>query len=96
MREKTYCKECETELSEKAKFCSECGKPAPKQKLPETKLKEFPPIMTVNEAAAFLKISRWKLYDLLKKNQLPCFPVGCHKRFLTSKLIEWAEKQTNI
>lgn len=96
MREKINCLNCRTELSTKSKFCPECGKPVPKPKLPETKLKECPPIMTVNEAAAFLKISRWKLYDLVKKNQLPCFPVGCHKRFLTSKLIEWAEKQTSI
>lgn len=95
MENTIYCTKCHTELNGKAKFCHECGKPAPKPKAkPEAKIKEFPAIMTVDEAAAFLKISRWKLYDLLKKNQLPCFPVGCHKRFLTSKLIEWAEKQS--
>ena len=96
MRETNYCLECHTELSTKAKFCFECGMPAPKPKPLETKVRDFPAIMTVNEAAEFLKISRWKLYDLVKKKELPYFPVGSHKRFLTNKLVEWAESRQVI
>jgi excisionase family DNA binding protein len=92
MSEKIYCKECRAELNNKIKFCPECGKSVPKPKpVTEPKVKELPWIMTLNEAAAFLKISRSKIYSLVRENKIPYFPVGSHKRFLTRKLIEWAE-----
>lgn len=91
------CAHCQNELpKENSKFCPECGKVVPKPKPePKVKVKELPCIMTLNEAALFLKISRSTIYGLVRENKIPCFPVGGHKRFLTSKLIEWAGGKVN-
>lgn len=83
------CKHCKTELPDGAKFCLGCGKPAPQPKQVQ-QVKQIPPILTVNEAAELLKISRWKIYDLLKNNEIPFFTVGQRKRFVTNQLLEWA------
>lgn len=86
---------CGTEIPTKAKFCPECGASAP---IPEVKveiqpIKQVAHILTVKEATEFLKISRSKLYELINKNEIPWFPVGSHKRFLTQELLEWARNQ---
>ncbi|WP_233138829.1 helix-turn-helix domain-containing protein [Sporomusa sphaeroides] len=48
-------------------------------------------ILTVYEAAKFLKISRWKIYDMVRKKQIPFKAVGIQKRFVKSQLIEWLQ-----
>lgn len=83
------CTNCKTELSATAKFCSECGSPAPKL---EPVAKDEEEILTAYEAAEFLKISRWKIYDLVRKAQIPFKAIGTQKRFLKSQLIDWLQK----
>lgn len=80
---------CGANIPEKAKFCHECGTPTPKpEPRPELKKEE---ILTTYEAAAFLKISRWKIYDLIRKKQIPFKEVGTQKRFVKARLIEWMQ-----
>ncbi|EIW20751.1 MULTISPECIES: excisionase family DNA-binding protein [Pelosinus] len=80
---------CGIDLTPKAKFCPECGTPAPKpEPLKESKIEE---ILTTYEAAEFLKISRWKIYDLIRKKQIPFKEVGTQKRFVKARLIEWMQ-----
>lgn len=80
---------CGAEIPTNAKFCPECGTIAPKpEPLPEQSKEE---ILTTYEAAEFLKISRWKIYDLIRKKQIPFKEVGTQKRFVRARLIEWMQ-----
>jgi excisionase family DNA binding protein len=82
--------ECGAKIPFKAKFCPECGTIAPQpEPLPEPKKEE---ILTAYEAADFLKISRWKIYDLIRKRHIPFKAVGTQKRFLRTQLIEWMQQ----
>lgn len=84
------CLKCRTKLSPKVKFCPECGTSVPKpEPLPDSSKDE---ILTTYEAAEFLKISRWKIYDLVRKKQIPFKAVGTQKRFVKAQLIEWLQK----
>lgn len=83
------CVACKTEISDKAKFCPECGKPAPKPEPKEEAVEKMPMVLTTTEAMKFLKISKWKIYDLINKNEIPYRNIGNRKRFLTNELIKW-------
>lgn len=48
--------------------------------------------MTVDEAADFLRISRWQIYKLMRFNEIPFSFVGQRKRFVTEILIEWLKE----
>ena len=88
----TECKSCKTKVSDATKFCPECGKPIPK---PEPKLeqnvKPMPTIMTVQQVAEFLKVSKPTVYLLIREHNLPWFPIGQCKRFITDEIIQWAK-----
>jgi len=43
-------------------------------------------IMTINEVAAFLKLSKITIYKLIKKGELPAFRVGNSWRFDRDKI----------
>jgi len=43
-------------------------------------------IMTINEVAAFLKLSKITIYKLIKKGELPAFRVGNSWRFHRDKI----------
>jgi excisionase family DNA binding protein len=89
---------CGFELNETTKFCSECGRKAPK---PEPKhaidadlaLKQVDQVLNVAEAARFLKISRNMLYELIYQRRVPHFRTGNRYKFLTSALIQWVREQ---
>ncbi|WP_094607770.1 hypothetical protein SPSIL_008620 [Sporomusa silvacetica DSM 10669] len=86
------CTACKTVLSPKNKFCPECGALAPKpEPLPESPKDE---VLTTYEAAEFLKISRWKIYDLVRKKQIPFKAIGTQKRFVKAQLIEWLQRSS--
>ncbi|CVK17539.1 helix-turn-helix domain-containing protein [Sporomusa sphaeroides] len=96
MLEKIYCLECRTELTTKAKFCPECGKPAPKPEPIQPKAqeqKQFPPIMNIEQVAEFLCISKCHVYRLIKNEGLPYFPVSQHKRFIADEIMQWAKSR---
>ena len=50
-------------------------------------------IMTVEEVAEFLKLSKITIYKLVKKEQLPGFRVGNSWRFRKDKILEIISKQ---
>ena len=50
-------------------------------------------IMTVEEVAEFLKLSKITIYKLVKKGQLPGFRVGNSWRFRKDKILEIISKQ---
>jgi excisionase family DNA binding protein len=85
------CLKCNAILPENVKFCCECGTVAPKPK-PKLESNNETDILTAYEAADFLKISRWKIYDLIRKREIPFKLVGTQKRFLRSQLISWMQK----
>ncbi len=55
--------------------------------------KESAQIMTVEEVADFLKLSKITIYKLVKKGQLPGFRVGNSWRFRKDKILEIISKQ---
>ena len=89
------CEKCKTILAENIKFCPECGTPAPKPiAIPKVQeKKELPPILTMDQAAEFLGISRCQLYIVIRTQGVPWFPVGSSKRFLAEELINWAKSK---
>ena len=55
--------------------------------------KENAQIMTVEEVAEFLKLSKITIYKLVKKGQLPGFRVGNSWRFRKDKILDIVSKQ---
>ena len=55
--------------------------------------KDSSQIMTVEEVADFLKLSKITIYKLVKKGQLPGFRVGNSWRFRKDKILEIISKQ---
>jgi excisionase family DNA binding protein len=50
------------------------------------------PLMTVDEAARFLSVSRRQLYYLLEREGLPAVRVGTRLRFSPSELEDYLER----
>jgi excisionase family DNA binding protein len=48
-------------------------------------------ILTIPEVAAYLKISKSKVYDLVHKNEIPHIRLGRNVRILESDLIQWLQ-----
>ena len=48
-------------------------------------------IMTADEVAAFLKVSRPTVYRLFKRRGLPGFRIGVEYRFLRADVDKWTE-----
>lgn len=46
-------------------------------------------VLTIEEAASFLKVSETTVYQLTRSGELPARKVGREWRFLRQKLIEW-------
>ena len=55
--------------------------------------KDSSQIMTVEEVADFLKLSKITIYKLVKKGQLPGFRVGNSWRFRKDKILDIISKQ---
>lgn len=89
------CKYCNASISQNVKFCPECGKasPMPDPK-PEIQVQIVPPIMTIQELAKFLRISKPTVYQLIREG-MPWFPICGHKRFLTDEILLWAKSRQN-
>ncbi len=49
----------------------------------------LPVVMTVDEAAAFLRISRTSVYELVRQDRLPHVSVGKQIRFLRDRMLGW-------
>jgi len=51
-------------------------------------------ILTVPEVAQYLKISKSKMYDIVKREKIPFIKIGRNVRIKESDLDEWLEIQT--
>lgn len=49
--------------------------------------------LTVKEAAAKLKKSEWKIYDMVKRKQIPHFRIGSSINFREETLDAWIARQ---
>jgi len=47
------------------------------------------PVLTVGEAAEYLRIPKSSLYKLAKERKIPCQKVGRHWRFHRSAIDKW-------
>jgi len=54
---------------------------------------DLPEIMTIGEAAQFLRISSSSLYKLAQDGRIPCQKVGRHWRFHRETLLHWVAGQ---
>ena len=52
-------------------------------------------IYTIPEVAAYLKISKSKIYYLVSKKEIPHLKIGRNVRIRRTDLQMWIEKQTN-
>ncbi len=50
------------------------------------------PYLTVDEAAERLRVSRWKVYDLIRSRELASFRVGSRRRIPVSALDEMVNR----
>jgi len=69
-------------------FAKELAKHIPTQ---ETKTPEE--IMTTKDLESFLKVSRSKVYELIKIDGFPAYRVGSEFRILKNELIDWVKTQ---
>jgi len=51
-------------------------------------------VFTIPEVAAYLKISKSKIYYLVSQKQIPHLKVGRNVRIRESDLLQWMELQT--
>ena len=51
-----------------------------------------PPVMTVDEVAAYLRIPRGSVYKLAQRGGIPCQKVGRHWRFRRQTIDEWLSR----
>ena len=51
-------------------------------------------IYTIPEVAEYLKMSKSKVYDMVKTERIPYIRIGGNVRIRESDLIEWLDEQT--
>ena len=51
--------------------------------------------LTIEELAAYLKMSRTKLYQMAQKGELPASKIGTQWRFDRERIDTWMERQSN-
>jgi excisionase family DNA binding protein len=49
----------------------------------------YPDVLTIDEAAQYLRISKSSLYKLAQEGKIPCQKVGRHWRFSIQALSSW-------
>jgi len=52
----------------------------------------YPEIMTIGEAAQYLRVSLSSLYKLAQEGRVPCQKVGRHWRFRRESIDRWLEQ----
>jgi excisionase family DNA binding protein len=52
-------------------------------------------ILTIPEVAKYLKLSKSKVYYLVKRNELPHIRIGRNVRVLETDLLVWIQKKRN-
>lgn len=84
---------CGTDFQIGAEYCYKCGRKLPEmlkiKKVQQVVIKQVPAVLTIEQLAELLMVSRTTVYDLIRKEGLPCFSVGTRKRFNTQAVLEW-------
>lgn len=52
---------------------------------------EFPPIMNIKQASAYLLTGKDLLYELAARDEIPHFHIGRYLRFRRDELDEWTK-----
>jgi excisionase family DNA binding protein len=52
-------------------------------------------MLTVDEVAGYLHVSRATMHRLLKRNQLPAFKIGGDRRFDVEEIDRWSAEWQN-
>ena len=52
------------------------------------------PVYTVPQVAEYLQMSKTKIYQLVRKGQIPCIRIGKSVRIKESDLVAWLDKHT--
>lgn len=47
-------------------------------------------VITASDVAEMLKISKWMVYELVRRNEIPHFKVGRSVRFIKGEVVRWA------
>jgi excisionase family DNA binding protein len=50
--------------------------------------------LTLEEAAAFLKVKKRTIYDLVQRKRIPYLKIGKLLRFSKQNLLEWMQRET--
>jgi excisionase family DNA binding protein len=50
------------------------------------------PLLSIAQAAGFLGVSRWQIYRLIERGELPAVRVGGRLRFVPEELREYLER----
>lgn len=58
-------------------------------------LKEYPPMMDVNQAAEFMGVGKSAIYKLAKQGGFPAVTVAGKVRVLRDKLFTWLEVESS-
>jgi excisionase family DNA binding protein len=53
------------------------------------------PMMTLQEVADYLRVTRSTIHRLLKRNQIPAFRIGRHWRFNTEEIDNWCASRVS-
>ena len=53
-------------------------------------------LLTIDELAKYLKISKHTIYKMLEKGEIPAFKIANQWRFKRSDIDEWIEKHRNF
>lgn len=51
-------------------------------------------VLTIDELASYLKISKSTLYKIVRERKIPCQKVGRHWRFRKVAIDQWLEEKT--
>lgn len=60
---------------------------------PLERLREAETLLTAEELAPILKVSQWRVYDLVKKEGLPSIRLGRAMRFDPAAVADWLEER---
>ena len=64
----------------------------PKVEKPKRTIHWDDELMTTRQLMEFLSLSRTKIWELVKKEQLPAFKIGGDYRYRQTEVIEWLER----
>ena len=56
----------------------------------------LPPVLTVDEVAAFLRFNRKTVYDAIQRKELPARKVGRCARILRTALLDWLQPKERV